>query len=160
VKPFLVWLTGLSGAGKTTLSMALDDHLLRAGIIAKQFDGDVIGSAARAAMADGTCAIVSAISPYRDDREKEREITGESFIEVFVDCGIARLVERDTKGLYARALAGEIENFTGLSDPYEPPVAPEVHCRTDVETERASLVRILDELHARGFLESKLFNVA
>jgi adenylylsulfate kinase len=119
-----------------------------------------IGSAARAAMADGTCAIVSAISPYRDDREKEREITGESFIEVFVDCGIARLVERDTKGLYARALAGEIENFTGLSDPYEPPVAPEVHCRTDVETERASLVRILDELHARGFLESKLFNVA
>jgi hypothetical protein len=100
----------------------------------------------------GAVAITATISPYRDIRE---EIRGEipNFVEVYVDCPIETCVERDVKGLYKKALAGEIKNFTGISDPYEPPASPEIVIRSAEESEETSLARIIDELTRLGYLE-------
>jgi adenylyl-sulfate kinase len=93
----------------------------------------------------GVIAIVAAISPYRDARQKAREVCG-GFVEVFVDCSLKTLVERDPKGLYLRAMAGELEHFTGVSDPYEPPEAPEIHIRSDSQTQEESVTWLLTKL--------------
>src|SRR5262249_45252296 len=99
----------------------------------------------------GAVAITAVISPYRDVRAAAREDIG-NFVEVYGDCPLDTLVERDVKGLYARALRGEIEHFTGVSDPYEPPLAPEVVVRSDRELPRQSVDRILERLEAVGYL--------
>ncbi|MDP8922756.1 MAG: adenylyl-sulfate kinase [Chloroflexota bacterium] len=171
---FTVWLTGLSGAGKSTLAARLDAELRRRGHRVELLDGDVvrtnlskglgfsredrdtnirrIGFVARLLSRNGVATIVAAISPYRAVRE---EVCAEidRFVEVYVSCPLPELVRRDVKGLYARALRGEIEHFTGVSDPYEPPLAPEVVVETNRETIDESLAKILAALEERGYTE-------
>ncbi len=168
----VVWLTGLSGAGKTTIARALEPELRARGCRVELLDGDVvrthlskglgfskedrdtnirrIGFVAHLLARNGVIAIVSAISPYRAVRDEVRTMCGDGFIEVFVDCPLEECARRDVKGLYQKALAGEIPNFTGVSDPYEPPTRPEVTIRTDQEDLVASVQRLLSYLEVRG----------
>jgi sulfate adenylyltransferase len=173
---FVVWFTGLSGAGKSTLAEALRRRLadlrpvevldgdevrthLSKGLGFSKEDRDTnvrrIGFVARLLARNGAAVVTAAISPYREVRDEVRrqaEADGVTFVEVFASATIEALAERDVKGLYRKALAGEIAHFTGVSDPYEPPVAPEVTVHTDRETVDASLGRILAALEARGLL--------
>jgi adenylyl-sulfate kinase len=168
---FVVWFTGLSGAGKSTLAHALAVRLQAAGQKVEILDGDVvrenlsqglgfsredrdinirrIAFVAKLLARNGVIVIVAAISPYRAARDEARESIG-NFIEVHVQCPIDELVRRDTKGLYARALAGSLPNFTGISDPYEAPLAPDVTVRTDLESLDESLSKILAAIDSRG----------
>ena len=155
----IVWLTGLSGAGKSTLARALAARLgpvrpvevldgdelretcLGAGLGFSREDRDTnvqrIALVARLLAKHGVLAVAAAISPYaatRDDLRRRSEAAGHAFIEVYVNAPLATVIERDPKGLYRRALAGELPRFTGVSDPYEPPTAPAVEVRTDRET--------------------------
>jgi sulfate adenylyltransferase/3'-phosphoadenosine 5'-phosphosulfate synthase len=170
---FVVWFTGLSGAGKSTVANALRAELDRRGRHVELLDGDEvrthlskglgfskedrdtnirrIGYVARLVARSGGVAITAAISPYRDVRGEVRaQTTG--FVEVYMRCPIETLTERDTKGLYRKALAGEIANFTGISDPYEEPLHPEVVCDTARETPAESLAKILNALERLGHL--------
>jgi adenylylsulfate kinase len=174
---FTVWLTGLSGAGKTTVAQAIVNELKTAEVDIELLDGDEvrtnlskglgfskedrdinirrIGYVSRLLSRNGVGVIASAISPYREVRDEVRQsITsdGSEFIEVYVQCPIEVLVERDVKGLYKKALAGEIREFTGVSDPYEEPLNPEVIVKTDRESIEESANRIIAELEARGLL--------
>ena len=159
-----IWFTGLSGAGKTTLSNALEAELRAAGRKVEVLDGDVvrenlskglgfskedrdtnirrIGFVAHLLTRNGVTVLVSAISPYREVRDEVRATIGR-FIEVHVDCDMDELVRRDVKGLYKKALAGEIANFTGVSDPYEAPLHPEVKVDSAKESVAESLDRVL-----------------
>ena len=171
---FTLWFTGLSGAGKSTLSQAVGDELRRRGRTVERLDGDEvrqrlsrglgfskedrdenirrIGFVARLLSRSGAVAIAAAISPYRDVRDEIRREHDAPFVEVFVDCPIDTLVKRDPKGLYAKALRGDIPNFSGISDPYEPPVSAEITVRTDRETVDASRDAILRWLEKRGLI--------
>jgi 3'-phosphoadenosine 5'-phosphosulfate synthase len=173
-KGFIVWFTGLSGAGKSTIANELKAELVRRGRHVELLDGDEvrtnlsrglgfskedrdtnirrIGYVARVVARTGGVAITAAISPYREVRDEVRQQT-QGFVEVFVRCPIDTLVERDTKGLYRKALAGEIANFTGVSDPYEEPLHPEVVCDTSVETLDESVTKVLDTLDRLGHLD-------
>ena len=181
---FVVWFTGLSGAGKSTLAEALRRRLadlrpvevldgdevrthLSKGLGFSKEDRDTnvrrIGFVARLLARNGAAVVTAAISPYREVRDEVRrqaEADGVAFIEVFASAPIEALAERDVKGLYRKALAGEIAHFTGVSDPYEPPVAPEVTVHTDRETVEASLERILAALEARGLLRESAASLA
>lgn len=172
----IIWFTGLSGAGKSTLAQALREKLeeswrveildgdeirthLSRGLGFSKEDRDTnirrIGLVARLLARNGVLAITAAISPYRDTRDEIRALTvrdGVPFIEVFADAEISALAERDVKGLYKKALAGDLAHFTGVSDPYEPPVSPDVVVRSDRETVEESRDRILALLEARGLL--------
>jgi len=174
---FVVWFTGLSGAGKSTLAVALAAELARRGRHTELLDGDEvrthlskglgfskedrdtnirrIGYVARLVGRSGGVAITAAISPYREVRDEVRAQTP-GFVEVFVRCPIDVLAERDTKGLYRKALAGEIANFTGVSDPYEEPLHPEVVCDTARETPAESLAKIVDKLERLGHLPRRV----
>jgi adenylylsulfate kinase len=171
---FTLWLTGLSGAGKSTLGAAVQQVLASRGHDVSILDGDQIrarrrrsigfskedrdahvlrvGRLANRISRKGTVAIVAVISPYRAVRAEARRAHAGLFIEVFVDCPLEVLVRRDPKGLYARALRGEIQDFTGVSAPYEPPLDPELHLRTDCESIDASVVRIIAALESRGLI--------
>ncbi len=176
-KGFTIWFTGLSGAGKTTLATALASQLTTHGLRVEILDGDEvrtnlskglgfskedrdtnirrIGYVARLLSRNGAVVIAAAISPYRDVRDEVRrsiEADGAAFIEVFVKCPIEVLAERDVKGLYKQALAGELKNFTGVSDPYEESLDPEVIVETDREAVEQSAGKIIDELTLRGLL--------
>jgi len=167
---FAVWLTGLSGAGKTTLADRLVAHLREQGAKVELLDGDIvrtnlsqglgfsredrdtnirrIGFVTELLTRHGVIVIVAAISPYRDAREDvKRKIP--NFVEVHVDCSIEVLTARDTKGLYKRALAGDLGNFTGVSDPYEVPLNPSVVIHSDRESIDEGLARIWRELEDR-----------
>jgi len=166
---FTVWFTGLSGAGKTTMALALAAYLEDVSLPYELLDGDEIRSglcsdlgfskedrdenvrrlacAAKLLNGRGVISIVAAISPYRDARRKAREMC-ESFIEVFVDCPLKTLIQRDTKGLYLRALAGQLEHFTGVSDPYERPEAPDIHIDSGSQTEEESVAELISKLRA------------
>jgi adenylyl-sulfate kinase len=176
---FVLWLTGLSGAGKSTLAGALRDALaperaleildgdevrtyLSKGLGFSKEDRDTnvrrIGFVARLLARNGTAVVTAAISPYAEIRDEVRVLAardGVAFVEVYVSARLEKLAERDVKGLYKKALAGEIPHFTGVSDPYEPPVAPDVTVRTDVETVEESLGRILAHLRERGLVAAE-----
>lgn len=165
-----VWFTGLSGAGKTTLSQALEKLLMARGYRVEPLDGDVvrqhlskglgyskadrdenirrIGFVAELLTRHGVVALVSAISPYREIRDEVRRKIG-AFLEIYVNAPLEVCEQRDQKGLYQRARAGEIQGFTGIDDPYEPPLAPEVECRTDLETVEESVAKVWREVEAK-----------
>jgi adenylyl-sulfate kinase len=175
---FIVWLTGLSGAGKTTLSDALRRRLsgyrrvevldgdevrtnLSKGLGFSREDRDTniarIGYVARLLARQGVGVVAAAISPYaaaRDDVRRLADGDGLPFIEVFVDAPLSVLADRDVKGLYEQALAGELPHFTGVSDPYEKPIRPDVVVRSDRETVEESLDRIWAALESRGLVDA------
>jgi adenylylsulfate kinase len=166
-KGFTLWFTGLSGAGKTTLARGIEAALRQRGMKVEVLDGDIvrqnlskglgfskedrdtnikrIGFVCKLLTRNGVVAIGSAISPYREVRDSVRQEIGD-FVEVFVRCPLDTLIERDVKGLYKKALSGEIKNFTGVSDPYEEPLNPEVVVDTSVETPRESIAKIMAKL--------------
>jgi adenylyl-sulfate kinase len=170
---FAIWLTGMSGAGKSTLAERLVARLREQGAKVELLDGDFvrtnlsqglgfsredrdtnihrIGFVAELLARHGVIVIVAAISPYRNARE---QVKGKipKFVEVHVDCSIEVLTERDTKGLYKRALAGQLANFTGISDPYEAPLHPSVVIHSDRESVDDALAKIWRELEARKLL--------
>jgi len=172
---FTLWLTGLSGAGKSTLASAVADELRRAGVRVETLDGDEvrqnlskglgfsredrdtnirrIGYVANLLTRNGVVVISAAISPYRAVRDEVRREIG-AFVEVHVKASLEECVRRDTKGLYARALAGEIAQFTGVSDPYEEPLAPELVIDTERDDVGTSAVRVIDRLVELGHLRS------
>src|SRR5881398_2738182 len=159
---FTLWLTGLSGAGKSTLASAVGHELRRRGIRVEVLDGDEvrqnlskglgfsredrdtnirrIGYVAKLLARNGVAVITAAISPYRAVREEVRHEIG-AFVEVYVKASLDECIRRDTKGLYRRALAGELPQFTGVSDPYEEPLAPELVIDTEQEDVAASAAR-------------------
>jgi adenylylsulfate kinase len=162
-------MTGLSGAGKSTIAMALERRLFDDGRQVYVLDGDIIrtglcqdlgfspedrtenirriGEVARIMANSGLYVIVAFISPFRVDRDKVRDAMPEGcFIEVYVNASLEVCQKRDTKGLYARAISGEIADFTGISSPYEPPVSPEVELNTDRLSETEAVDRILSLL--------------
>jgi adenylyl-sulfate kinase len=170
---FTVWFTGLSGAGKTTVSRVIEQELRARGMKVEVLDGDVvrenlskglgfskqdrdtnirrIGWVCEVLSRNGVVAIAAAISPYREIRDELRAKIGH-FVEVYAECPIEVLAERDVKGLYKKALAGEIKNFTGVDDPYEPPLNPEVVYHSDRETVQESAQKILSKLEELGYL--------
>lgn len=173
---FTLWFTGLSGAGKTTIAGIVGPELDRRGGLVEYLDGDVvrthlskglgfskedrdtnierIGWVASRLTRAGAQVLVSAISPYAETRGRAREMVEEfgPFIEVFVDASVDECARRDVKGLYEKAFAGEIKEFTGVSDPYEPPPSPEIHIRTEDETPEESAARVVAWLEARGLV--------
>ena len=164
---FTLWMTGLSGSGKSTLAERLVPIFDGRGLSVELLDGDVIrthlskglgfskedrdtnilriGWVANRLSAHGAAAITSAISPYKAVRDEVRAGMPERFVEVFVSCSVEECARRDTKGLYERAFKGEIQNFTGVNDPYEPPEKAEIV----VDTERDSIEECLQEIVAR-----------
>jgi adenylylsulfate kinase len=172
---FTLWFTGLSGAGKTTIAEIVEKELrVRHGKI-EVLDGDIvrtnlskglgfsrddrdtnilrIGFVADLLTRNGVGVIVSAISPFKEVRDQVRRNIGEDFIEIFVDAPLEVCAERDVKGLYKKAFAGEIEQFTGVSDPYEPPAAPELHIKTNEEEPHESARRVVARLEELGYLQ-------
>jgi adenylylsulfate kinase len=169
-KGFTLWFTGLSGAGKSTLSEIVAQRLRDAGRKVELLDGDVvrtnlsqglsfskadrdtnirrIGFVCELLSRNGVIALVAAISPYRDVREELRQRIPD-FVEVYVECPVDALAQRDVKGLYKKALAGEIQQFTGVSDPYEPPLNPHITIRSDREAVAESVERIWAMLKGR-----------
>jgi adenylyl-sulfate kinase len=172
-KGFCLWLMGLSASGKTTLARLLLQELERRGFQVEVLDGDQVRSnlsrdlgftprdretnlrrialVTRLLVRHGVVVVVAAICPYENMRREVRAEIGE-FVEVYLDCPLEVCIRRDPKGLYRRALAGEIEHFTGLDDPFETPARPEIVVRTDTETPRESLRRILAVLEAKGII--------
>jgi adenylylsulfate kinase len=173
---FTLWFTGLSGAGKTTIAEIVEKELrVRHGKI-EVLDGDIvrtnlskglgfsredrdtnvlrIGFVADLLTRNGVGVIVSAISPFKEVRDQVRRNIGEGFIEIFVDAPLEVCAERDVKGLYKKAFSGEIPQFTGVSDPYEPPAAPELHIKTDEEEPADSARRVVARLEELGYLRS------
>jgi adenylylsulfate kinase len=172
-----VWLTGLSGAGKTTITQALQEKLTEEGYDFEVLDGDIvrtnltkglgfskedrdenirrIGFVANLLTRHGVIVLVSAISPYREVREEVRRKIGD-FVEVFVNAPLTVCEDRDVKGLYKKARAGEIKSFTGIDDPYEAPTNPEVECRTDLEELDESVAKVWHKLEELGYLAQKI----
>ncbi|MBD0353744.1 MAG: adenylyl-sulfate kinase [Rubrobacteraceae bacterium] len=172
---FTLWFTGLSGAGKTTVGEIVEKELKERGLRVEVLDGDIvrtnlskglgfsredrninvlrIGFVANLLTRNGVAVIVSAISPHKEARDQVRRRIID-FVEVFVDVPLEVAAERDVKGLYKKAFAGEIEQFTGVSDPYEPPAAPDLILKTDEETPEESARKVIEKLEYFGYLWS------
>ncbi len=172
-KGVTVWFTGMSGAGKTALAIPLEQELRRRGLKVERLDGDIVRQSltrdlgfskedrdkniervtfvAKLLTRNGVAVLCSFISPYRAVRAKVQEEVG-NFVEVYCYASLETLMERDVKGLYKKALAGEIENFTGISDPYEAPENPDVRIDSGVETLDESLGKILRKLEELGYV--------
>jgi adenylyl-sulfate kinase len=175
---FTLWMTGMSGSGKSTLTGRLEAVLKERGLKVELLDGDEvrthlsrgltfskedrdinvrrIGYVARLLARNGVIALTAAISPYREVRAEvraEHAADGVPFVEVYAEATVEALTARDVKGLYKKALAGEIAHFTGVSDPYEPPIDPEVAVRTDRDTVEQSLETLVTLLEKRGLIE-------
>jgi len=173
---FTLWFTGLSGAGKTTIADIVERELRARHGKVEVLDGDIvrtnlskglgfsredrdtnvlrIGFVADLLTRNGVGVIVSAISPFKEVRDEVRRSIGEDFIEIYVDAPLEVCAERDVKGLYKRAFAGEIEQFTGVSDPYEPPASPELHIKTNEEEPHESARRVIVRLEEFGYLRT------
>lgn len=171
---FVLWFTGLSGAGKSTLARRMGQVLTQRGVPVEILDGDEvrenlskglgfskedrdtnirrIGFVANLLAKHGVCAITAAISPYRAVRDEVRSRASAPFVEVFVDAPLAVVEARDVKGLYQAARARQVPNMTGIDDPYEPPLAPEVVVPTDREDVEHSIDRITTYLESRGLI--------
>ena len=172
-----LWFTGLSGSGKSTVAVSLEKTLFERGKLSYRLDGDNIrlginknlgfsaedrtenirriGEIAKLFVDSGVIALSSFISPYRADRDQVRALHLESdfaFIEIFVDCALSEAEKRDPKGLYKKARAGEIKNFTGIDDPYEAPNSPEIHLHTDQMTLEQEVALIITYLEDNGFI--------
>ncbi len=177
-KGVTIWMTGLPSSGKSTIAVALEQVLLQRSRCAYRLDGDNvrhglnknlgfsaedrsenirrIGVVAKLFTDAGVITITSFISPYRADRDQVRKLHADAdlpFLEVFVDCPLDIAEQRDPKGLYKKAWAGEIKGFTGIDDPYEPPLNPEVICETDQENVAESVAKIVAKAEEMGFLE-------
>ncbi len=170
---FTIWFTGLSGAGKTTVAERLHQVLRDRGLKVEMLDGDVvrtnlskglgfskedrdtnirrIGFVCKLLTRNSVVTLASAISPYRAVRDEVRAEIGD-FVEVYAKCPLDVLQERDVKGLYAKAIKGEISNFTGVSDPYEEPLNPEAVLESDKETVDESLAKLVAKLEELGYL--------
>ncbi|WP_088892764.1 adenylyl-sulfate kinase [Leptolyngbya ohadii] len=175
-KGLVLWLTGLSAAGKTTLSKGLERELKRRACLVEVLDGDIVRTSlskglgysredrttnmrriafvANLLSRNGVIAIVAAISPYREAREEMRQSI-ENFIEVYVNAPLEVCEARDAKGLYAMARVGELLAFTGIDDPYEEPIHPDITCYTDRETPDESLAKILAILEEQDYIPPK-----
>ena len=172
-----LWFTGLSGSGKSTIAVALEQALYQRGVLVYRLDGDNIrlginknlgfsaedraenirrvGEVSKLFVDGGVIVLSSFISPYLVDRQIVRELheaDNMPFIEVFVDCSLEAAEERDPKGLYKKARAGEIKNFTGIDDPYEAPEAPEVHLHTDQQSLEEEVEHLLALLEKQGLI--------
>ncbi|NHJ46437.1 MAG: adenylyl-sulfate kinase [Asgard group archaeon] len=168
---FVIWFTGLSGSGKTTIAVDLEKELLKRNLRVQRLDGDIVRKSltrdlgfteedrkknieritfvTRLLAKHGVATLVSFISPYisvRDNARKEVNEEKAKFIEVFVKASVDACAERDVKGLYKKAFAGEIENFTGVSHPYEEPPTPEIICDTENETVQESTRKVIEYL--------------
>src|SRR5262245_33114456 len=177
---FVVWHTGLPAAGKSTIAGLVAGELEARGVLVDRLDGDVVREhltkglgfskedrdtnitrigwvASRLARA-GAAVVVSAISPYEETRQKARAMTEEhaAFVEVHVATGVDESARRDPKGLYAKAFAGEITEFTGVSDPYEEPSSPELRIETEGRTPRESARLVMDKLEELGLVKTEL----
>ncbi len=170
---YVVWMTGLSGAGKTTIALILEDKLKERGLNTERLDGDVVRESltrdlgfsaedrrkniervtfvAKLLSRNGVGTLCSFISPYQAVRDHVRDSTT-NFLEVYIDAPLDVVIDRDVKGLYKKALAGEIPNFTGISDPFEAPLNPDIHVRTDQGTPEESADQILQELEKLGLI--------
>ena len=170
---FTLWFTGLSGAGKTTIAEIVEHELRERERRVEVLDGDIvrtnlskglgfgrddrninvlrIGFVANLLTRNGVAVIVSAISPYKEARDQVRRRIVD-FVEVFVDAPLEVCAERDVKGLYKKAFAGEIAQFTGVSDPYEPPAAPDLTLKTDEEEPQESARKVIEKLEFFGYL--------
>ena len=180
-----VWFTGLSGSGKSTIAVALEDALFSLGKLSYRLDGDNvrlginknlgfseqdrkenirrIGEVAKLFGDSGLIALSSFISPYKADRDEVRELHNAAdlrFVEVFVDCSLEEAERRDPKGLYKKARAGEIKNFTGIDDPYEAPTSPEIRLHTDRMTLEAEVTMIVDYLVDNNIIKREYFTRA
>ena len=171
----VIWFTGLSGSGKTTIAHKVEEILEDAGVPIEILDGDVvrenlskglgfskedrdtnirrIAFVAHLLQRNGTFVITAAISPYRDIRDEARAMI-KDFVEVYADAPLDVCEERDPKGLYKKARAGEIKGFTGIDDPYEAPENPEVVCNTGDESVEESAQKVIDKLVELKFLEA------
>jgi adenylyl-sulfate kinase len=174
---FTIWFTGLSGAGKTTISHIVSDELTDRGSKLEILDGDVvrenlskglgfskedrdtnirrIAFVADLLSRNDVPVITAAISPYRDIRDEARAMMGDRFIEVYVEASVDACAERDVKGLYKKAFAGEIKEFTGVSDPYEEPLNPEVVLKTEEESPEESAAKLIAYLEERDLIPAK-----
>ncbi len=172
-KGVTVWFTGLSGAGKTALALRLEEVMRQRGLRVERLDGDIVRQGltrdlgfskedrdkniervtfvAKLLTRNGVAVLCSFISPYREVRAKSRQEIG-SFVEVYCYATLEALMARDVKGLYKKAIAGEIPNFTGISDPYEPPENPEVMIDSGTETIEESLALIVRKLEELGYM--------
>ncbi len=173
-----IWFTGLSGSGKSTIAVALEQALYDLGKLSYRLDGDNvrlginknlgfsgedrkenirrIGEVAKLFGDAGTIALSSFISPYKADRDEVRELHEAAkldFVEVFVDCSLEVAERRDPKGLYRKARAGQIKNFTGIDDPYEPPASPEIHLKSDEMTVEEEVKAVIDYLTDNGIIK-------
>ena len=178
-KGFTLWMTGLSGSGKSTITDILIDTFEERGIPIEVLDGDIvrenlskglgfskedrdtnitrIGFVADLLARNGVPVVTAAISPYKETRDAVRamhEKSGARFIETFIDTSLEACEERDVKGLYAKARSGEIKEFTGVSDPYEAPENPEITVDTEGKTPEESAQEILDYLEGEGLIPS------
>jgi len=173
---FCVWFTGLSGAGKSTIAELLVPELRARGLKVESLDGDVvrmnlskglgfskedrdtnilrIGFVANLLVRNGVAVVASAISPYREARDRNRELIGD-FVEVYVKASLEEVTRRDVKGLYEKALRGEIPNFTGVSDPYEPPLSPELEIDTERTTPEEACRMVLSKLEELGYIRAR-----
>ncbi len=176
-RPCILWFTGFSGSGKSTVANALESALYRQGYHTYLLDADNIrhgvnknlgfsaedreenirriGEVAKLFVDSGVIVLTAFISPYRRDRDMVREIVEEGeFVEVFVNTPLDVCEDRDPKGLYKKARAGQIKGFTGIDDPYEAPEKPEITLHTERQSIEESVTQILDELTARGYLKA------
>ena len=166
-----LWFTGLSGAGKSTIAEVVEAELRGRGLRVEVLDGDVVRThlskglgfskedrdtnirriafVADLLSRNGVVAITAAISPYREIRDEARELMGDRFVEIYVKATVEECARRDVKGLYEKAFKGEIKEFTGVSDPYEPPLDPEITIDTEAQTVEESAARVLAYLDSR-----------
>lgn len=174
-KSFVLWFTGLSGSGKSTISVALEDELFQRGNLVYRLDGDNIrhglnknlgfspedrtenirriGEVAKLFVDAGVIAMTAFISPYKADRDLVRKLLADKeFIEVYVECSVEECEKRDVKGLYAKARSGEIKEFTGISAPYEAPEQPEIKINTEQLSVEQAVQSIIEQLVEQGYL--------